>query len=255
MIADLFTYMDVAIIVLLLIAGIMGAIKGFANLFFSLVSLVLVVVLAGFFCDEVATWISPVFGDTIQDSIRELVVNNDIEGLFTTTQDWGTLTNSQTTQILAHLGLPEFVANIVAPSFTETISGFGTCVLADALPPLLTQWTLNVICFVAMTLIIGIILVLIKNAVFKALQKPGLSALDRIFGFVVSTVYAYAVISVLLVLFMTFAADLGFLSDVQQFIVEQAELSLTGQVPVFHYMFNYNFIGDWVIQLLTQAIA
>lgn len=255
MIADLFTYMDVAIIALLLIAGIMGAIKGFANQFFSLVSLVLVVVLAGFFCDEVATWISPVFGDTIQETFKEMVISNDIEGLFTTTQDWGTLTNSQTTQILAHLGLPEFVANIVAPSFTETLSGLGTCVLADALPPLLTQWSLNVICFVAMTLIIGIILVIVKNAVFKALQKPGLSAIDRIFGFIVSAVYTYAVLSVVLVLFMTFASDLGFLSDVQQFIVEQAELSFTGKVPLFYYMFNYNFIGDWVVQLLMQAIA
>lgn len=71
MIADLFTYMDVVIIALLLIAGIMGAIKGFANQFFSLVALVLVVVIAGFFCDEVAGYLTPVFGDTIQESIRE----------------------------------------------------------------------------------------------------------------------------------------------------------------------------------------
>ena len=255
MISDLFTYMDVIILAILLIAGIMGAIKGFANQFFSLVSLVLVVIVAGFFCDEVATYLAPVFGDGIQAGIKDMIVNNDIAGLFTTSQDWTSITNVQTQDLLEQIGFPPLVANLISPSFAETLRGFGTAVLADALPPVLMQWTLNVICFVAMALIIGIILVLIKNAVFKALQKPVLSAIDRIFGFAVSAVYAYAVVSVLLVLFMTFAADLGFLSDVQQFIVEQAELSLTGQFPLYYYMFNYNFIGDWVIQLIMQTIA
>ena len=66
MIANLFTYMDVALVAILLIAGIVGAVKGFANQFFSFISLIIIVIVAGCFCEKLAEALYPVFGESIE---------------------------------------------------------------------------------------------------------------------------------------------------------------------------------------------
>lgn len=254
MIAELFTYMDVAIVVILMIAGIVGATKGFAKQFFSLISLAVIVLVAVLLCDKLAGVVAPVFGEPIQDAFTDIMMKNDTNGLFTSTNNWALATDEYQTQILGMLGIPSILAKIAVPAIGETVRGFGECALIEKLPPIVTEWAITVVCFIVIALLAAIVMLLIKKAVFKAIQNPGIGALNKFLGFVVSVVYSYALISIVLTVVTTLLSSLGFLAGVQEFIVEQAALSLEGKFPLFHYIYNYNFIGDWVMKNIIPKL-
>ncbi len=241
------TYMDIAFILILIISGIIGAVKGFAKQFFSFVSLIIIVVVAGLLCESLGSFLYPVFGKPIESGFVDWVKSKDVDGLFTTAQNWTNTANVE--KALSMLGIPALINNLLGATIFPTFASFGeSAVLVEVLPPVLAGWTMNTIAFVVITLILGIILFIVKRIVFKLIERPGISGVNRVLGALVSMVYTYAVLSVILMLVSTLLASMGLFTEIQEFLSTQSDLSIKGYLPIFHLMYNYNFIGEFIVK-------
>jgi uncharacterized membrane protein required for colicin V production len=247
------SYMDIAFIVILLISAINGAVKGFAKQFFSLVAFIGIIIVAGFTCEWLGEFLYPVFGESIESGFKEWITKNDVEGLFTTAQNWTEQANVE--KALTALKLPALISGLISGIITGAFASFGeSAVLVDELPPVLAKWSVNVIAFVIILLLLAIVLIVIKHFVFKLVKKPGVSGVNRLLGCVISLVYTYAMLSVILMIISTLLTNVGLFTGIQQFLSEQAKLSAGGYFPVFNIMYTYNFVGQFLLKQFLMII-
>ncbi|MBE5732421.1 MAG: hypothetical protein E7353_05210 [Clostridiales bacterium] len=257
------SYMDLAFIIILLISGITGAIKGFAKIMFSFLSFIIIVLVAGLLCEWVGGLLYPVFGKAIEGGFADWIKSNDvivqIEGvgevsLFNSPHDW--TDSSKIDLALSSLGIPALIHNILTAIIYPTFASFGKeAVLAEKLPPVLARWVVNVIAFIILALVIALILFFIKRAVFKAIsKKPTLNRTNRILGCIVSLFYTYSMMSVILMIVGTLVTSMGLFTGVQEFFASQSNASANGWFPIFRFMYHHNFIGEFIIKQFLMMI-
>ena len=249
----IFSIMDVIFLAILIIAIIVGAFKGFAKQFFAFISFFIMILVASLLCEVLAEAFYPVFGTPMQAGYADWIKSNDPNHLFTTVIDWSKV--EDVSGALSSLGIPALVGNLFGSVIVPTVKGFGECALVDKLAPVLTKWTLNVIFFVVIVILMGIILFIVKTIVFKIIDNhPSLGVANRILGAVVSFLYTYAVMSVIIMIVSSLLTSVGLFSAIQKFLVEQSNYSIKGAIPIFHFMYNYNFLGEFIVkQFLMMA--
>ncbi len=247
------SYMDLAFMIILLISGISGAIKGFVRQLFSLLSFVAIIVVAMLLCEWFGGIIYPVFGEAIEGGFADWIRSNDVEGIFTTAQDW--TDTAKIDMALSAMGIPALIHKLLSAIIYPTITSFGKeAVLVESLPPVLARWVVNMIAFIAIALIMAIIMFFIKRAVFKAVRRSGLNGINRLLGCVFSLVYTYSVLSLVLMLVSTFVTSIGLFTGVQEFLTSQSIHSQSGWFPIFNFMYHYNFIGEFILKQFLMMI-
>lgn len=242
--------MDLVLMIVLIISAIVGLVKGFAKQFFSFISLILVVTLSCLLCEWFGTCLYPVFGKSMQSGFAQWIISKDnAEHLFTTAQDW---TNSDTiAQALGILGVPPLINNLLGAAIVPAFKSFGTSgILSELLPKVLAKWAMTGIAFLVLLIMLSIIVFIVKCIVFKFVEKPEISGINRLLGAVVGVLYTYAIWSVYLALINTFVAGIPLFTFVRDILVAQSSASINGWFPIFHFMYNYNFIGPLLINVL-----
>ena len=249
----IFTVLDLIFLVILAIAALVGLVKGFFKLIFSLISFVVTILLASLLCEALADALYPVFGTSIEASFADWIVSKDTNGMFTTVVDWSNV--QDIAGVLSTLGSPALVGNIFGSAMVETVAGFGECALVDKFAPVLAKWTMNVISFVAIVIVVGIILLIIKIIVFKIIEgNTVISGINRLLGMLASLFYTYAVISVIIMLVSSLITSVGLFTFVQDFLAEQSALSQSGGFPLFYFMYNYNFLGEFIVNTVLTML-
>lgn len=240
------TYLDLILAVLLIISAIVGAVKGFAKQFFSFISFFAIILVSVLLCELVGNLLYPVFGKGLEGVFESWVKSKDVDGLFTTAQNWTDSNN--VSKALTTLGVPSILTGILGGVINSTFVSFGeSAILLDVFPPVLAKWTTNAISFVLIAILMAIIVHFIKRAVFKLVKKPVIGGINRLLGCVVSLFYRYCLLSVALTLITALSSSVELLSSVHSFLTWQAQLSKEGFFPIFHFMQNYNFIGQFVV--------
>ncbi len=252
MLFDAISYMDAAFIVVLLIYVVIGLFRGLAKQVFSLFGFLAAVVLAVLLCSAVAGWLKPMFGESLEGSFREWIVakdsgiENEADKLFTVAKNWTSEAN--VTAALTGLGLPSLLSGMFSGLVKTTFAEFGSsAVLADVLPPVLADWVLVAISFVALLIIFLILIAIIKMFVFKFIEVAHIGWLDKLLGVAGGALQAYVIVSVALTVLLTLLSNVPVLSGIQGFLAEQAQISAGGKFPIFHWIYSNNWIGNWLV--------
>ncbi|MBO5224675.1 MAG: CvpA family protein [Clostridia bacterium] len=243
------SFLDLVLLIVLIISAIVGLVKGFAQQFFSFISLIIVVTISCLLCEWFGQCLYPVFGKSMENGFAQWIIQKDVDGLFTTAQDW---TNAATvTKALEILDVPPLISDLLSAVIESAFDSFGSSgVLCELLPRVLAKWAMTGIAFLVLLIMLSIIVFIVKCIVFKFVEKPGVSVVNRLLGALVGVVYTYAVWSVYLTLINTFVAGIPLFSFIQNLLVAQSNASINGWFPIFHFMYNYNFIGGLLINVL-----
>ena len=249
------TYMDLAVLILAAVFLLIGLSQGLAKQLLSLFGIVFVIAVSILLCVHVAALISPMFRPWLESSFTTLMQNKDAavaEGdkIFTVEKDW--TDDGNVNAALTALGLPAFLSGILYGTVSGIFADFGTAKLIDVFPPVLAGWALTAISFLALVIILGVLVIVIKRLILKFASLPSVKDWDRILGMLLSLVKLYLGVSATLALILTTFASVSFLSPVQNFLIWQADLSQAGKVPVFSFLVNHNFIGEWLIKIIVS---
>ena len=248
MIGDFISIIDLILLVIATISVISGLFRGLSKQLMSFIGFFLVFIVSLLLCAPLGEFIYTVFGGGLTESAREFMLNkdalagNEADKIFTVIKDW--TNEGNVNSAITALGFPGIVSALVG----DTFASFGdSAVLADVLPPVVAQWTLNGICFIILALVFGIVVSFIKKMLKELTEHPATNAIDKILGGVFALLSCYVVTSVIVCATLTFLPTVPFLSFAVDFINSQIELSASGSVPILNFIVNHNFIGQFVL--------
>lgn len=164
--------LDVIVLALLLIALIVGLVKGFAKQLFSILGWVAAVALGIIFCDDIASFLNesvPALKEGIYNFLNGSI---GIESAITSSQ-----TVEEIMAILkAETELPEFLHQAIAQAI---VNAAGDIHITEVL----TGWAITAISFVAIFIVSMLVFGILK-ALFNAINKKikALGAIDKLFG-------------------------------------------------------------------------
>ena len=181
---------DIVMVVLFLIFAIVGYKKGFATKIISLLSFIIVVILAFLFAGQLAkqfqSWniMYPGIYNNIFTNAEAKI--SSIEG------------DSVNAKVATLLGWPQFMADLVVKGLGgEAIASMSNAELAAAVAEKVTMWIMNVICFFIIVIGVFIILGIVKAIITGLKKNAGFRIIDGIFGIVLYEVILAAIVCVI----------------------------------------------------------
>ena len=254
----LMTYMDLAVLILAAIFLLIGLSQGFAKQLISLFGVLFVVIVSVLLCAQVASLISPLVRPPLESSFISLMQDKDAayveaDKIFTVVKDW--TDESNVNMALTRLGLPSFLSGILYGTVSSIFASFGTAKLVDVFTPILAGWALTAIAFVLLMIVLGVGVIIIKKLILKFASLPSVKNWDKFLGMILSLAKVYIGISLTLALVLTTLASVTLLSPIQNFLIWQANLSQGGKIPVFAFLVNNNFIGEWLIKIIVSYVV
>lgn len=265
-----FTYIDIGIVAILLIAFFVGVKRGFVDSILGLIGGIVSLVIAILLADTVVALIGDFLGikSSIQTWATGFLTDSVFKGntLFTQPMDPENV-SSIVAQALEQLKLPEMISAPLAGSLESLVNGvlanteIANASLVNILAPVITRVIMLIIAVILTFIVIRIIVAIIE-AIAKAILKTSkaLRGLDRFFGGIVGLVKGALAVLIIFTLgtFVLSGTDPNG-TDIKAQIVQTIDDSTIGKY-VYHNNILTKLITDninWesIEQLITGQPA
>ncbi len=190
---------DIIVLVCLLIATIVGIVRGFVKQILAYLGIIAAVLLAVLFCDEATAFLCekiPAFPTAIENWLGNTQMFKTLTGTFTSKE--------QIITALAGSSIPAFLHNVIAEAIVS--SGFELQILS-----VFSKWLIYVIVFVVI-IIASLILFAILRKLFSRLTRIAfIGFLDKLLGVVFSVALTLVVLMLICVIISPFTGINAFL--------------------------------------------
>lgn len=217
-------YVDIAVLVIIVLFVIVGFAKGFSKALISLAATVLSLAAAFIFAKTLANLIGGIGG------LKE-ALSTAIEGMFK--GDIFNLTINLTEESsvaarLTELGLPEFIALLLAPAIVKSVpEGMGgEMSIAKYLAPVIVNAILVVVSFLLIFFTVRLIMKAIEKFIKSILMNKTLRTGDKILGALFGVVKAYFALCIMLILLELLIPSVSALQPAQE-MLETSTLAKT----------------------------
>ncbi len=183
---------DIVVAVILIIAIIIGLVKGFAKQVLGLLGFIAALVGAYFLCSLVIDFLKTTFPQ-VTEMVHGWILG--IPGL----GDIGHLTPENAQEILNHSTIPVFLHGLII-SAVEANGGLD-------ITPLLADWVMMAIVFVILVIILLILFAIIKKLFTWIANLKFIKPLDKILGMIFSVAVCVVVLVVVLILLAGVASE------------------------------------------------
>lgn len=199
------TIADIVVIVILALAGLVGASKGFIKSIMGLIAVVAAALVAWLLGGEVAKLISGISigeGGTLLDALAGSISQSLAgKGEALTTAPIGGYTVETLTPLLQLAGVPGILIGVIAPPLATALAPHGEVALANVLGPILANITFTAIAFLLVFILVYAIFLLISKKIAKAIRGIGiLKGVDVILGLILGAIKAVIAIWAILAL-------------------------------------------------------
>lgn len=187
---------DWVLLGIIVLAAFIGLIRGFTKQLFDFCSFLVVFIASILLCKVVAKLLptdSGVIFEKINEFLSGKVTENGLEEIWLSPQNWSSDAEA-VKQALVAFGLPKIFSFLVTP-LTKNLSDGD--ILAETLPQALTGIANNIICCIALLIILGIVILILKKLFTKAVEKISLlKMVDKLLGLVFGAALAIMWISI-----------------------------------------------------------
>lgn len=235
-----FTYIDIGIVAILLIAFLVGIKKGFVDSILGLIGGVVSLIIAILLADSVVNLIGDFLGirSSIQTWATGFLTDSVFKGdpLFTQPMDAANV-GTIVEQALEQLKLPEIISQPLSESLTALVNGVlantevANTSFVEILAPVITRMIMLVIAVVLTFIVIRIVVAIIE-AIAKAILRTSksLRGLNRFFGGLVGLVKGVLAILIIFTLgtFVLGGADPNG-TDIKAQVLQTVETSTIGK--------------------------
>ena len=181
---------DIVMVVLFLIFAIIGYKKGFATKIISLLSFIIVIILAFLFAGQLAKQFQS-WGIMYPGIYNNIYANAEAK----ISSISGDTVNAKVATLL---GWPQFMADLVVKALGgDSLASMSNAELATAVAGKVTTWIMNVICFFIIVIGVFIILGIVKAIITGLKKNAGFRVIDGIFGIVLYEVILAAIVCVI----------------------------------------------------------
>ena len=226
---------DIIVVVILALAGLVGASKGFIKSVMGIIAVVLAVLVAWLLGGEVAKLVG---GITIgESSLLENLsasINQSLasKGEAMTTAPVGGYTVEAVTSLLQGAGIPNVIVGIIASPLATALAPHGAVPLCDVLGPILANLIFTAGAFLLVFILVYAIFLVITKKIAKAISSTNiLKGVDVFLGLILGAVKAVVAIWVILALFgilnfVPFFEDIISSSGILTWLVDNNPVSL-----------------------------
>lgn len=226
---------DIIVVVILALAGLVGASKGFIKSVMGIIAVVLAVLVAWILGGEVAKLVG---GITIgESSLLENLsasINQSLasKGEAMTTAPVGGYTVEAVTSLLQGAGIPNVIVGIIASPLATALAPHGAVPLCDVLGPILANLIFTAGAFLLVFILVYAIFLVITKKIAKAISSTNiLKGVDVFLGLILGAVKAVVAIWVILALFgilnfVPFFEDIISSSGILTWLVDNNPVSL-----------------------------
>lgn len=236
---------DIVLVVLFLLFAIIGYKKGFATKIISLLSFIIVIVLAFLFAGQLAkqfqSW------NIIYPGIYSNIYGNAEAKLASISGD------TVNAKVASLLGWPQFFADMVVKALGgDSLSAMSDAELATAVATKVTGWIMNVICFFIIVIGVFIVLGIVKAIVTGLKKNAGFRIIDGLLGVVLYEVILAAIVCVIFFI-LNFAYADNWNQGLTDFLEKDMQLG-TDNIRVSKWLFEGNFLKN-IWELLVGKIG
>lgn len=195
---------DILVIVLALIAGILGAKKGFVYVICKLVGFILAIVLAFALYKQLSSYLynNYEFGEKINNSIEAAISNNsNLEN-----------EDSSISKVLEKFNLKDRI-NLSEEKNKVTSQESLTDVIADKL----TGYVMNIIAFLIIFMAVIIVVAIVSVILSAVFSIPGLKEINKILGFAIEVIL-FAIKLCIVLKIISILAPMEFMTEIIAFI-------------------------------------
>lgn len=230
------TVADIVVIVILALAGLVGASKGFVKSIMGLIAVVAAAFVAWLLGGEVAKLVGGIAlgeGGTLSDALSMTISESlAAKGEALTTAPAGGYTVETVTSLLKVAGVPGIITGIIASPLAAALAPHGTVPLAGVLGPILADMVFTAGAFLLVFIIVYAIFLVIAKKIARAISNTNiLKGIDTFLGLVLGAIKAVLAIWVVLALlgmlnFIPFFEDIISSSGILCWLVENNPVSL-----------------------------
>ncbi len=231
---------DIAFLVILAIFLIVGLCKGFVKQIFGALSSVIALVAAYFLCAYLVKFLEQQFGllTKLAEAIGSQIGTTGVAG--------EPASKEAIEKAVSEFGLPAFIAD-----YAKAQLGTDTSLkIYQLFGNILGNLVLSAGCFIVLYIVFRLVLVLLCKLLQSVVKAPGLNALDRILGMLLSLVKGVLVLYVIIFVVDVIPVNEGFIATVKTAISE----STVGSFLQNHNLFSMAM--TWIAEkfnLVTPA--
>lgn len=230
------TVADIVVIVILALAGLVGASKGFVKSVMGLIAVVAATLVAWLLGGEVAKLVGGIAlgeGGTLTDALSVTISQSlASKGEALTTAPVGGYTVETVTSLLQVAGVPGIIVGIIASPLASALSSHGAVPLADILGPILADMVFTAGAFLLVFVLVYAIFLVISKKIAKAISNTNLlKGVDAFLGLLLGAIKAVLAIWVVLALFgilnfIPFFEDIISSSSILTWLIQNNPVSL-----------------------------
>lgn len=215
---------DIAFLVILAIFLIVGLCKGFVKQIFGALSSVIALVAAYFLCAYLVKFLEQQFGllTKLAEAIGSQIGTTGVAG--------EPASKEAIEKAVSEFGLPAFIAD-----YAKAQLGTDTSLkIYQLFGNILGNLVLSAGCFIVLYIVFRLVLVLLCKLLQSVVKAPGLNALDRVLGMLLSLVKGVLVLYVIIFVVDVIPVNEGFIATVKAAISE----STVGSFLQNHNLFS-----------------
>lgn len=184
----IFTIVDYIILGVLLLFLIIGLVKGFFKMIFSLSKKIISFALAYFL-------VSPVRSFVIGSELGAKINNYCLDIITSKLGDLALVTNPSTEQIESlsdYLNLPKFVINLLYKAFQDEVT---TMPLGESLAQTISYYFITVVSYIVLVIVIALLVFVLGRLLNSLFETPVLKPINRILGMSLGLVIGLMIVS------------------------------------------------------------
>ena len=210
--------LDIIVLVLIGFLAVIGAGKGFTKTVFGVVATILAVVVASLLASEVGkifyslSIAGPTWGKSIADGFYSSLSQSG--SAFTQVPEGG-YTSQNVSSLLQEAGIPAILSNLIAPTLSQSLVGYGEIALVDVVAPILANFVLTAFAFVLLYVIVWSVVNAMAKSLTKAINSFSLAkSIDSLLGLALGAIKGVLIVWVALTLCSLFT----FIPGMNEFI-------------------------------------
>lgn len=226
---------DIIVVVILALAGLVGASKGFIKSVMGIIAVVLAVLVAWLLGGEVAKLVGGITigeGSLLENLSASINQSLASKGEAMTTAPVGGYTVETVTSLLQGAGIPNVIVGIIASPLATALAPHGAVPLCDVLGPILANLIFTAGAFLLVFILVYAIFLVVTKKISKAINNTNiLKGVDVFLGLILGAVKAVVAIWVILALFgilnfVPFFVDIISSSGILTWLVDNNPVSL-----------------------------
>ncbi len=234
-----FTNADIIFLIIALIIGFVGFVRGFTKSFFSALGLVLSLACAVFFCKPLA--------GLLENSALSKGINESIVSWINAKGEFFSLEFCEagmTNEMADMINLPHFMIEIVNAFISKGVEGLS---LSQIIANSLTPYLLLIIAFTIILIGVLIIAGILSGLFGSFVKNDDHSFIDKFFGFIFGLFCSFCCIEI----FLALVSQLSIVFPVVGEMITQSIEPNSEKISLIRWLYSHNFI----IYLLKLILA